>query len=257
MTARKIQIVDAFSAAAAATYDRAASMQRKFAGKLAEVVARRPLAVNPRVLEIGCGTGALSEALLNRVDGGNFLITDLSPSMVESAKARIFDPRAQFGVLDGENPGEVRGPFDLVVSNMTVQWFSNLAAGLETLAGLLAPGGRMVFTTLGAKTFREWRRGHDALGLDHGVPDFPEARTLYKLLPGRGDGDVAELEIKAPFADAFAFVRNLKEIGASVPVGGHRPLGPGDFRNLAKKLGKDFGVTYHVLTVDFIKNPEQ
>ncbi|HEX4095209.1 MAG TPA: methyltransferase domain-containing protein, partial [Caulobacteraceae bacterium] len=75
--------------AAAETYDAAAPVQRAVAARLAEKIAALPLPPKPRILEIGCGTGFLTAALRERLPGGEWLITDISPRMLDACRARI------------------------------------------------------------------------------------------------------------------------------------------------------------------------
>jgi malonyl-CoA O-methyltransferase len=50
---------------------------------------RAALGQYPRVLEIGCGTGFLSEALLARLPAASLTATDIAPAMLERARQRL------------------------------------------------------------------------------------------------------------------------------------------------------------------------
>ena len=82
----KAAIAAAFSAAAG-SYDAAAGVQRRVAGELAQRIARLPLD-QPRVLEIGCGTGFLSRELL-ALDPRELLLTDIAPTMIGRCRATL------------------------------------------------------------------------------------------------------------------------------------------------------------------------
>ena len=255
MTARKQQIKQAFSKASG-TYDDAAGVQLDYAQRLADLVAKGPLAESPKILEIGCGTGALTRALRAQFDDADIFATDISETMIAAAKDQLNDPDVRYGIVDGEQPDPTLGSYDLIVSNLTIQWFTDLAGSLNRLAALLNPGGRMVLSTLGAKSFREWRIAHDALDLNCGIPDFPEAAVVSQLLPQCGGGVVSEIESEIPFETAITFAQSLKLTGAHVPVRDYKPLSPAAFRALGKELGSPFTMTYHVLMVDFVKGTE-
>ena len=95
----KAAIAAAFSAAAG-SYDAAAGVQRRVAGELAQRIARLPLD-QPRVLEIGCGTGFLSRELL-ALDPRELLLTDIAPTMIGRCRATLApSTKMRFAVLDG------------------------------------------------------------------------------------------------------------------------------------------------------------
>lgn len=235
MTIRKDQIAAAF-AQAASHYDSAAGLQRLVARRLADLVLDDP-PLSPAVLEVGCGTGYLSSLLIDHIRNSRWTLTDIAPSMLDQARGLI-GSRARYHVMDGEHPDLPEESFDLIVSSLAMQWFQDLEGGIEALTRLLAPGGMLVFATLGNETFREWRAVHRKLGLSCGVPSYPAC------LPCR---TLAEERIKVPYADGQAFLRSLKAIGAHVPAPGHKPLPPGDLRRAMRALGKDCSITYHIL----------
>jgi malonyl-CoA O-methyltransferase len=200
----------------AQAYDRHAAAQHQVARALAERLAALPLPPRPRVLEVGCGTGFLGEALLPRWPQGVWTMTDLAPAMLERARARLAGRAAiTYRVMDGEHP-DVAGPFDLICSSLAAQWFEDLAAGVDRLAGLLAPRGWLGFSTLVEGSFAAWRAAHGDLPC--GVPDYPSAAAL------RAMGCSVEL-IEVPVeGGAVAFLRHLRGIGARLPRAGYRPL---------------------------------
>lgn len=208
----------------AADYDRHAGLQREVAERLAERIAALPLPLAPRVLEIGCGTGFLGAALIARLPADTrWTMTDIAPAMLERARARFAGrPGITFALMDGEAPDR-EGPFDLICSSLAFQWFADLPRAISRLAALLAPGGRLAFTTLAAGSFAEWRTAHG--DLPAGTADYPDAEAL------RTAGlDVTIEAVPVRHASAAAFLRALKGVGAGTPRAGHRPLGPSALR---------------------------
>ena len=65
--------------AAASSYDDHAVVQRIVARRLAERIAALPLPEQPRILEIGCGTGFLSAALRERLGPADWTLTTSRP----------------------------------------------------------------------------------------------------------------------------------------------------------------------------------
>lgn len=245
---RKQRVTAAFSAAAG-SYESAAQAQVIAADRLTALVLSEGLPAEPRVLEVGCGTGILTRRLLPAV-GGHWLVTDISSAMVEAAQAAIADPRADFRVMDGESP-DVAGPFDLIVSNLAAQWFADLPQALARLAGLLAPGGRIAISTLGAGSLAEWRKAHASLGLACGTPPYPTFDELKAMLPAGGQASVVAEPFVVRYSDARAFVGALKGIGAGTPQAGHQPLTPGAMRRVLAVLGSPTSMTYDLMLAMF------
>lgn len=244
MSERRTRIARAF--AGARDYDRHARVQRKVAQGLAARIAALDLPESPRVLEVGCGTGFLTQALAEAGIGGDWLITDVAPEMVERCRGRLGEtPRRRFSVLDGEHGTPEGRPFDLICSSLTLQWFEDAPAALARMAGWLAPGGHCVATTLGPDSFAEWRAAHEAEGLDAGTPSFAPEETFAAIRPE----SVTAENLVERHTDARAFLHALKAIGAGTAEPGHRPLPPGALRRVMAAFDRNgCEVTYQVVT---------
>ena len=240
----KSRLVRAFDAAAA-TYDANAPIQRAAAERLADRVTALPLSARPRVLEIGCGTGFLSQALRRRIPAADWTLTDLSPAMLAACRTGLDNPKdAAFRVMDGEHPDlEASERFDLICASLAFQWFENLPAALRRLSGLLQPGGWLAFATLAEGTLAEWGAAHAALGLEAATPVFPSLDALRDMLGGRVEG---ERLVHVP-TDGLDFVRGLKAIGAASPATGRPPLTTAELKRvMARFEAGGAGASYHI-----------
>ena len=240
-TCRKRTLRRAFDAAAAG-YDAAAVIQKLVAQRLARRIASLPLPPRPRILEIGCGTGLLSLALRQAIPDADWVLTDLSPAMIQVCRDRLGDPSdTRFLVMDGERPGLEPSGFDLVCASMAFQWFEDLPGALDRLKGLLAPGGWLAFATLGEDTLSEWRQAHTDLGLEAGTPAFTPLAALKTYAVE------TERLVHAAAGDGRAFLAGLKAIGAGSPAETHHPLGAGQLRRVLRRFEAGGGAaTYHV-----------
>lgn len=246
MSSHKRTIIEAFSAAAR-TYEDEAAVQVRTAERLAGLALAPTLATSPRVLEVGCGTGLLTRRLLAATEGGSFLVTDLSPAMVEQTRAVVRDRRCRFGVMDGELPDVPPESFDLVVSSLAAQWFDELHEALARLARCLVPGGRMAISLVGDGSFAEWRTTLADLGLDSGMRDYPDTSALAAMLPTHGHSTVANDRVTVEYTDARAFLAALKAIGANTPRAGYKALPAGSLRRAIAAMGAPCVVTWDVL----------
>jgi len=245
---RRERIRSAF--AAAPDYDGQARVQQDVAARLAaRIAALEDLPPAPRMLEIGCGTGFLTAALAAQGIGGDWLITDIAPEMVERCRARMAgaapERTLRFDALDGEHGTPPEGPFDLICSSLAVQWFDDAPAALARMAGWLAPGGHLVVTTLGPGSFAQWRAAHEAEGVTAGTPAFAPVPGFAALSPA---ALVVEDHVEG-HADARAFLRAVKAIGAGTSRPGHRPLSPAKMRAVMQRFTQSgCEVTYEVVT---------
>lgn len=241
--------------ARARDYDRHAAVQRKVAGRLAAQIGSLALPPAPRVWEIGCGTGFLTEALLAQrpgAPGGEWLISDLCPAMVARCRARVgARDGLRFAALDGERDTPA-GQFDLICSSLAVQWFADLPAAIPRLVAALAPGGHLLFTTLAAGTFAEWGAAHAAEGLREGTPNFASVAALQAMHVDLQMTPPVVTQHRETHASARDFLRALKAIGAGTASPGHQPLTPAQLRRVMRRFDAEFGsVTYEVVTCHF------
>lgn len=241
----KAAVAAAFGAAAQ-TYDDGADVQRDAARGVIQRISALALPERPRILEIGCGTGFLSAAL-NGIAHADLLVSDISDSMLNRCRQRLGETAARFMVLDGEEPEAAGTGFDLICSSFAFQWFNDLEGSLERLSALLAPGGNLVFATLGAESFHEWRQAHAELNLVSAVRNYPTGEALSRMLPKSAPGKIEEEHMVRDYADAHAFLEHLKKIGAHMPESTHRPLAPGALRRVLRRFEDGISVTYHVV----------
>ena len=90
-----------------------------------------------RVLDVGCGDGALTEKLV--AAGCRVVAIDSSPEQVRAARERGLDAR----VADVTTLG-FDGEFDAVFSNAVLHWVRDPDAALTAVHRALVPGGRLV-----------------------------------------------------------------------------------------------------------------
>jgi trans-aconitate 2-methyltransferase len=123
----------------ARTYDRVSEPQQSWAS---DVLARlRGIAPDATVLDVGCGTGRVTEALLELVPRGRVFAIDASADMVEVAAARLRG-RARVwreDVLDLS----LDEPVDAVFSTATLHWVPDHDRLWPVLARALLPRGRL------------------------------------------------------------------------------------------------------------------
>jgi malonyl-CoA O-methyltransferase len=229
------RIAESF-AARAGSYESHAGLQNAVAARLAGFL---PELERPRVLELGCGTGLFSRHLVRRYRQGRFVMTDAAPAMIAECRRNLSGLGAtdiSYEVMDaGQASGHAR--LDLIVSSMTLHWLADPAASLERLRGLLAPGGLLLYATLGPESFAEWRAGLASCGLETGLADI-------QPLPG-----VVDEEKFTPDAGTLSFLRRMKAVGGLTPRQGYQRLSPGALRRAIRATDSQLGgrVTWHIV----------
>jgi trans-aconitate 2-methyltransferase len=121
----------------ASTYDESSEPQQAWAS---EVLARvAGIAPDAGVLDVGCGTGRVTEALVALVPRGRVLALDASPEMVALARRRLGDRATVWcqDVLDLD----LDEPVDAVVSTAALHWVGDHDRLWARLARALRPGG--------------------------------------------------------------------------------------------------------------------
>lgn len=222
-----MQVANAFHRAG--NYDRYAAVQREVADKLALRIRTLGLPEEARILEIGCGTGFLGGGLIGYLPFAHYVLTDIAPGMLDRARGRFAGtPHLDFAVMDGAAP-DLEGPFDLICSSLAMQWMPDLGAAIARLRALLSPEGKMVFTTLAAGSFSEWRAAYG--GTMPGTPDYPAAEELEAL-----GLQVSVEAIEHRHDGARDFLQALKAIGAGTPRSGYHPLPLRRFREVMARF---------------------
>ena len=129
----------------ASTYDRVADPQTRWGGAVLE---RLPLTGDETVLDAGCGTGRVTELLVERLPRGRVIALDASPAMVEEARRRLarFGARVDFTVADLGRPFALPSgrPADAILSTATFHWVPDHDALFRNLAAVVRPGGSLV-----------------------------------------------------------------------------------------------------------------
>jgi SAM-dependent methyltransferase len=145
----------------AACYDLVAGLA-PYQDTLDEVVAALDLRPGMRVLDAGCGTGALEARLVQRHPDVEVVAVDASPAMLARARQRPWpvSPRFVAENIDDFLTKEKR-QFDRVVSVNLIWALADPRRTIEHMADCLAQGGRMVHTT------PRWRFRFDLIVVRH------------------------------------------------------------------------------------------
>ncbi len=226
-------------ARASATYDAAAVLQREVGTRMAErldVVRLEP----QRILDAGCGTGEALGELAARYPAARRVALDLALPMLARARDKSSERRSLVSRLLAPVSGRRAAPpaqfacgdiaalpfapraFDLVWSNLALQWVPDLPRAFAEFHRVLVADGLLMFTTFGPDTLKELRAVFAELDGHPHVNRFVDQHDIGDLLVAGGYADpVMQMEcLTLTYAEPAAMLRDLKAIGATNSASG-------------------------------------
>jgi SAM-dependent methyltransferase len=155
--------------------DDAERHDRMLAPYSAAVVGAAELSATDTVLDVGCGTGALTRSAARLAVDGQVTGVDISARMITTARE----------ITDAEGPGNARfeeadaqvhrfpaDGFDTLVSRFGVMFFGDPVAAFANLHGAVRPGGRVAVACWRELGDNEWLRVPRAAAAEQfGMPE--------------------------------------------------------------------------------------
>jgi ubiquinone/menaquinone biosynthesis C-methylase UbiE len=131
-------------------YDRiAADYDRRWSGyvtaSVRQTLARLPVSAGQTVLDVGCGTGALAQAMSRAAADVTVVGVDVTATMLRHAQAKLGHAVSIVAGDVAHLPFRSEA-FDVVVSASSFHYWTDPSAGLAEVARVLRPGGRLVVT---------------------------------------------------------------------------------------------------------------
>lgn len=245
---------------AATSYDRYARLQRDIADML---LGRLDDGRADSILDLGSGTGYCANRLGERYPDAVIHSLDIAEAMLVLARGAGRSPTGQFVCGDAEALPYAADRFDLVLSNLTLQWCQDPARVFRELHRVMRPGASAWISTLAEHTLGElktsWRQVDDYVH----VNDFLPVADLTAMLDGV---PFAQTRVRRSreiyFYDSLAaLTRELKGIGAHNLNGGQSPGLTGRNKLLRLKAafedgrepGRGIPVTYDVVILKLVK----
>jgi malonyl-CoA O-methyltransferase len=218
-------------ARAAAGYDKAAVLQREVGSRMLERLDYMRIEP-PRVLDLGCGTGASLTALHQRYPKSQLLAADLSEAMLQAGRGQRSRLRWLLPFLRGNQAdltvAEASAlPFKsasvgLLWSNLMLHWLDDPLPALREMHRVLAVEGLLMFSTFGPDTLKELRASFGD-GYAH-TQRFADMHDLGDMLLACGFADpVMDMEVLTmTYVSLDDLFSDLRQSGAACAMQARR-----------------------------------
>jgi trans-aconitate methyltransferase len=191
---------------AAQTYDKHAEFQYFAAQKLVNAIHETP----NHILDIGCGTGILTELLRQKFPNARFTLLDISPAMLKASQVKLgmnnidyicgsADDIALIGKIINKNK------IDMLVSNLCFQWLGNPCHLIKTYQSYIPTHVSVLLDT----SFYQWYESVKKI-----CPNF---KPPISLLPRDSVNNIHAYHTQ--YKTALDFLRSQKQLGTLNNIG--------------------------------------
>jgi trans-aconitate 2-methyltransferase len=223
------------------------------------VLDRLVLAGDETVLDAGCGSGRITQTLIERLPRGRVIAVDVSASMVSAARERL-GPGADVRRVDLLEL-QLEEPVDAILSTATFHWVLDHDALFRRLHAALRSGGRLVAQCGGEGNIAAQLRGRAAVVMDR----EPYAERFHSFQPPWNYANPVDTEARlraAGFATAACRLapaptepEHPREFLATIVLGPHVQHLPESLRepfmdDVLAELGEPVIVDYVRLNID-------
>jgi len=161
-----------------------------YVGRWSRLVARQFLdwlavSAGSSWLDVGCGTGALSELILAQATPAKVEGLDPSAGFVEYARTRVTDARARFHVADARDTGLEGAVFDAVVAGLVINFVPQPEEAVAEMRRVARPGGAVAAYVWDYAGMMQLMRHfwNAAVALDPGARELDEGRRFPLCAP--------------------------------------------------------------------------
>ena len=199
----------------ASSYDKYSFVQKEVARRLCDRLSN--ITIKPlSILDIGSGTGYLSDMLYKMYPNANITCLDISFNMLKESNKKNADLNNILS--DAENMPFKNNKFDLIISSFTFHWCSEIEKIFFDIHRFLKDKGLFLFTTVGPNTLEELETAYsEAIDAEKHINYFSDMHTYGDSLLKLGFQDpVMDMEKIIIEYNTFKDVLDsLKKTGAN------------------------------------------
>ncbi len=210
------QSVAARFSASAHTYDTYADVHHIAAAKVVDLVGDRGR--SKHILEIGCGTGILTEKLKRALPDVSITAIDIAEAMIAVALKKMASISGiQFHQQSIDTLSNT-STFDLIISSSSLHWMTPYKRTFSKVNSLLKPKGRFVFSLMKEGTLKELHNSRLAVAPDKPVQaPLPKPSAIREALKDN-DFDISkefEQEVMVTFPSTRKLIEALNKQGVT------------------------------------------
>lgn len=194
---------------ALSSYDDHAVVQQQIHRQLIQVLQQKGRTHFDRILEIGCGTGGLTQLLTSACSANEWIINDLCEDYLPKLAECFIDKNWHYLPGDAEIL-TFPGVFDLVASASAIQWFHAPSYFIQRMIGQLSNNAILLLSTFGKNNLCEIKKLTGKGLLYHTVDQVrgwvnPFFEIQY----------LEEEEVQLPFDNPIQVLQHLKYTGVT------------------------------------------
>ena len=223
---------------ASTSYDSVATVQKESAHILVNLFKDHASQFEPQsILDVGTGTDIAAAILSKHFPKSVYTLNDIAPAMLKIAVSKL--DGYDFNLLLGDIEQLSFSKHDLIISNFSLQWSTNL---LQTVKKLYHNTHCLAFSCLLSNTFYEWSNLFQQLSLPIPTPIYPSYQALTAFLLSLNPKSHAfhQQSFTLHFASAHHFMMYLKQLGAQQ---GGKKIGLNDLKKILNHYPKALSVT--------------
>lgn len=208
----KTQLIQAFNRSAK-TFHEAQMLEHEIGHRLLERLDL--IKTHPKnILDIGAGDGELTHLLFQRHPQAKIVGMDIAKQRLFKAKKT---PPTAYLCADVETLPLQDHSMDLIFSNLTLHWCSDLFSAFQHIRRILRPNGLFLFSMLGIDTLKEIRESWQLVDDGVHVYDFPDMHHVGDGLLQAGFQDpVMDMEhITLEHPNLSSLLSDLKKSGST------------------------------------------
>ncbi|PCI21502.1 MAG: malonyl-[acyl-carrier protein] O-methyltransferase BioC [Piscirickettsiaceae bacterium] len=201
---------------AAGHYNQFTSLQRDIGNRLMANYIGAELVVD-NMVDIGCGTGYLTNKLIQAYPSSNLYAVDISFAMLQQTKQQVATSQyLNLGCADADKLPFAASSMDVVCSNLAFQWCSNLEKTFAQAAAILKENGQFIFATFGPQTLKELKYAWGFADNSVHINQFSSVEEISAALSVSGFANISIYteDLVLSYKTPHALMRDLKGMGA-------------------------------------------
>jgi len=210
----------------AGSYDRYARIQQTAGLRLCELMEGYVDDINGYpIVELGAGTGIVSDHLKRLFPASDLIVSDISPAMLEILNHKYATSDSMHvQYIDANRADASMSISKAIVCAFTIQWLDNPASSITDWLNTIPVGSYCFVTWPGEKSFPEWKHMAEVSCVPYTGNKLPGATLVDAVLEDENVSLVYHTaeDIQLEFDSSIDFFKSIRDIGAGLEL--HDPI---------------------------------